>query len=167
MKFSKIGHKLSKYLISIQYLHNMSEAQIEMNLCNILCSHGLDMAVVARLGQYIACLSQQHPKSGKKLNSRPVYCSRLYGSILRLNLLSNLYTVIHLHIKSAMHGNTGFSHAFPVKLGEATNRQIHSTPESFSPISVLCSSAIAYHYETDTFIESNLQYFLQFLFHDV
>ena len=29
----------------------------------------------------VARLTQQHPKNSKKLNSRPVYCSRLYGML--------------------------------------------------------------------------------------
>ena len=36
----------------------------------------------------VARLTQQHPKNSKKLNSRPVYCSRLYGRCAAQNSTS-------------------------------------------------------------------------------
>ena len=52
-----------------------------MNSCHLFCTHhlmdsGHGNSSTSRL---VARLSQQHSKNSQKLNSRPVYCSRLYG----------------------------------------------------------------------------------------
>ena len=47
----------------------------------------------------VAHLSQQHPKNAQKLNSRPVYCSRLYGMYCLSKKYSRFYPQRWSHLK--------------------------------------------------------------------